>query len=303
VLFVGPSTILNRWDWPDAITFTCLGESPSDDAVHAILAHKLDNTDVDWVIIDGYRFRGDSWQVQINEAQARLLMLDDIADQAFSADAVLNQNGTDPDFYATRGINADHCLLGTQYALIEPEYIAPGDKLINADLARVLVVFGGADRRQLTSKSVAVLLELKPSLQLDVVLGPYSSWVDPPNDQSRVVFHKAPAGIAELLRHADLVVTAAGSTAWQACAMGCPSVAVQTVDNQAQIVATLQTSQAALIADANRLDTELRYAVEVLRPMEVRKVLVQRARDLVDGAGASRVLEALYSAVNRTGKR
>jgi len=295
LLFVGPPAVLRRWDWPDAITLTCLGESPSDDAVHAILAQKFVDADVDWVIIDGYRFRGASWKTQVNEACARLLMLDDIGDQVFTADAILNQNGTDPDFYAVRGISAEHWLLGSQYTLIEPEYIAPNDKLVNTDLEKVLVVFGGADRRQMTVKSVATLLALEPPLQLDVVLGPYSTWVDPPPDRPGLVFHRAPAGLAPLMHQADLIVTAAGSTAWQACAAGCPSVVVQTVDNQAQIVASLRASKAAWVADANMLDSELPRAIEELRAVEARAALVQRARNLVDGAGAARVIEALIA--------
>lgn len=295
LLFVGPPAALRRWDWPDVITLTCLGESPSDDTVYAILAQKFADAGVDWLIIDGYRFRGASWQTQANDAHARLLMLDDIGDQVFTADAVLNQNGTDPDFYAARSISAEHWLLGSQYALIEPEYIAPSDKVVNTHLEKVLVVFGGADRRQMTAKSVATLLALEPPLQLDVVLGPYSTWVDPPLDQPGLVFHRAPAGLAPLMQQADLIVTAAGSTAWQACAAGCPSVVVQTVDNQAQLVVSLRASKAAWVADANMLDSELPRAIEELRAMEARAALVQRARNLVDGAGAARVIEALIA--------
>lgn len=295
LLFAGSPAVLNRWDWPPAVTLTCLGESPSDDAVHVALAQKLASADFRWVIIDGYRFRGASWRNQVNGARARLLMLDDIGDQAFTADAVLNQNGADPDFYAARGISAEHWLLGSQYALIEPEYIAPCDKLLSAILGRVLVVFGGADRRGMTPKSVAALLALEPPLQLDVVLGPYSTWVDPPLNQPRLVFHRAPAGLAPLMRQADLIVTAAGSTVWQACAAGCPGVVVQTVDNQAQVVATLRASQAAMLADADMLDSELPRAIETLRPVEARKALAQRARNLVDGAGAARIVEALIT--------
>jgi UDP-2,4-diacetamido-2,4,6-trideoxy-beta-L-altropyranose hydrolase len=293
LLFVGSPAILERWDWPAAITSVFLGESPGDDAVHAALARKLAETDIRWTVIDSYRFRGASWRDQVNGAHARLLILDDIGDQAFTADAILNQNGADRDFYTTRGISAEHWLLGPQYALIEPEYVVPRDKPVNAQLEKVLVVFGGSDRRWMTPKSVTALLALEPPLQLDVVLGPYSTWVAPPSSQPGLVFHRAPAGLAPLMRQADLIVTAAGSTAWQACAAGCPAVVVQTVDNQAQVVATLLVSQAALIADADKLDKELPHTIEALRPVEARIGQIKRARNLVDGNGAARVVEAL----------
>ena len=295
LLFVGPPAILSRWDWPDGITLSSLGESPDDEALRSALEQKLADADVSWVIIDGYRFRGASWRKQVNGAHARLLMLDDIGDQQFAADAVLNQNASDRNFYVARSIDAEHWLLGSQYALIEPEYIAPRDKLINEVLERVLVVFGGADRRQMTPKSVAALQAIKPNLQLEVVLGPYSTWDDPPVGHPGMVFHRAPAGLASLMQQADLIVTAAGSTAWQACAAGCPSVVVQTVDNQAQIVETLRASQAALVADADKLDSELPRTIEALRSVDVRKALVQKARSLVDGEGAARVVEALIA--------
>lgn len=293
LLFVGPSAALERWVWPQGIELTLLGESPTDEVVHAVIAGKLGDGSIDWIVIDGYRFRGASWRTQANVAGAKLLMLDDIGDQGFAADVVLNQNNDEPDFYKDRGILADRWLLGPHYALLEPEYVAPPDKVRNANLERVLVVFGGADRRQMTPKSVALLAAMQPALKLDVVLGPYSNWSDPPADSPLLVFHRAPSGLAGLLAQVDMVVTAAGSTAWQACACSVPAVVIQTVDNQAQIVAMLRKAGGALLVDAESLDSELPRAIEILRPAQVRTALAGRARKLVDGAGSARVIESL----------
>jgi len=295
LIFLGPPSILKRWDWPESIKITCEGESVSIGDVRKALAQKLANNTVDWVIIDGYDFRGTSWRTQVNIENARLLMLDDIGDQVFTADAVLNPNGTNQDYYLVRGINAELWMLGSEYALIEPVYIAPKEKKLNEVLKRVLVVFGGADKRQMTPKSVDSLLEIDPTLQLDVVLGPYSTWSDLPVEQTNLVFHYAPAGLAELMLQADLIVTAAGSTAWQACAAGCPSIVVQTVDNQAQIVATLLKSDAALLVGAEKLNSGLADAVKALRSVEAREAMVQKARRLVDGKGARRVVDAMVA--------
>lgn len=291
LLFVGPDGALERWDWPQGITLNVIGENPDDARVQATLSAKLSGF-IDWVIIDGYRFRGDKWHTQVNAAGTQLLMLDDIGDQDFSADAVLNQNSDDAQIYTGGGITAQHWLLGPQFALLEPEYVARG-RTAAPELRKVLVVFGGADRRQMTPKSVAVLSALQPALELDVVLGPYSNWSDTPPEGPGLRFHRAPAGLAPLLKQADAVVTAAGSTAWQACAANCPAVVVQTVDNQAQSVATLRKSNAALLVDADTLEFGLPRAIETLRSAQERTAFMARAGKLIDGAGSARVIQAM----------
>jgi UDP-2,4-diacetamido-2,4,6-trideoxy-beta-L-altropyranose hydrolase len=295
LLFVGPDATLDRWNWPAQVALNRLGDNPADAQVHDAIAAKLGAGKINWVVVDGYRFRGDSWRAQVNAAGARLLMLDDIGDEAFAADAVLNQNNDDRNFYAGRAISADRWLLGPHFALIEPEYVAAPDQALNAELQRVLVVFGGADRRQLTPKAVKLLAALTPPLTLDVVLGPFSKWTDPPADTPRLKFHRAPQGLLALLMQADAVVTAAGSTVWQACAARCPAVAIQTVDNQAQVVTMLRAADAAVVAEADALESTLPRAIESLRPLQNRTALAARARKLVDGAGSTRVVESLMA--------
>jgi spore coat polysaccharide biosynthesis predicted glycosyltransferase SpsG len=295
LLFVGPATTLARWQWPDGVKLTAMGEAPSDLQVQAAIGERLAAAHIGWIVIDGYRFRGRAWREQANGGGAKLLMFDDIGDQPFAADAVLNQNNDDSRFYAGRGIEADHWLLGPKFALLDDEHLGPAGKSLNQKLERLLVVFGGADRRRMTPRAVAALSRLRPALQLDVVLGPYSTWSDAPADTAQLTFHRAPPGLAPLLRQADAVLTAAGSTVWQACAGRCPALVVQTVDNQAQVVATLRKADCAWLVDAEQIENQLPQAIDALRPLAMREALATRARELVDGAGKARVAETLMA--------
>jgi len=102
--------------------------------------------------------------------------------------------------------------------------------------------------------------------------------------------------MSELMRWADLAISAAGGTCWELAAMGVPMILVPIADNQIPVADVLERKRAAVnLGPAWKLSAErIAEAMSTLRiDTERRKGLLENARGLVDGKGAHRVVTAM----------
>jgi spore coat polysaccharide biosynthesis predicted glycosyltransferase SpsG len=96
--------------------------------------------------------------------------------------------------------------------------------------------------------------------------------------------------MAELMRDADLAIGAAGSTSWERCCMGLPTLQLVLAENQRPIADALGRAGAAHLLDPVALRSSLVAAMEQLigdTTMLLRMSNI--AAQLVDGHGAERV--------------
>jgi len=94
------------------------------------------------------------------------------------------------------------------------------------------------------------------------------------------------------------VISAAGSTCWQVCCAGVPLIAVQTANNQQEVVRTLRSSGCArtfeLDAFASLLaNGTLTQLIAELQAPSLRREMTVAQQELVDGDGAARIVAAM----------
>ena len=107
---------------------------------------------------------------------------------------------------------------------------------------------------------------------------------------------KAAAGLdgatmAAAMRGAGLAVSASGSTVWELCCLGVPSVVWPIADNQCGIAAALDRAGAAMVVE--KVGDALAAARELVESPEKRAALGRAAWKLVDGRGAERVVDTI----------
>ena len=114
----------------------------------------------------------------------------------------------------------------------------------------------------------------------------------------RIKLHENVADMASLMAECDLAVSAGGTTLYELCAVGVPSVSYSMADNQ--IPCTADFDRAGLIPYAGDIrnnpdfpDHTAQKLLELSRNFPLRKELSTRMRMAVDGAGADRIAEAL----------
>jgi spore coat polysaccharide biosynthesis predicted glycosyltransferase SpsG len=218
----------------------------------------------------------------------RVLWIDDGGRGRFEADLLLNQNLERED---TRYECPASCrmLLGPRYALVRSEFRAP--VAAPAEGRRVLVTFGGSDPFGLTRRVARILAG---AARVRAVVGPSMA---PPEAPGVELVRGADArAMAALMRDADVAVGAAGSTAWELCLVGLPAVLLLCAENQAPLGALLQRRGAALCLGPHEQASDERIAAaveELLADAPRRAEMARRARTLVDGRGAERVVAAL----------
>ncbi len=255
--------------------------------------------------LDGYHFDA-AYQRTVRAHAAASLVVDDAGGRdGYEADLLLNQNlGAEALAYRLPA----HCapLLGPRYALLRPEFLAPGLRRERQPerVARVVVTMGGADPSNHTGAALGALAaahRAHPGFAVTAIVGAANPNLPALRAQVAslpmpVTLEVAPEGMPGLLAAADLAVSAAGSTVWELAHLGVPTVAVVIADNQARIAAALDAAGAAVsmgeAPDALVLTSVITRLLDV---QTQRESLAAAARALVDGKGASRVAGALMS--------
>lgn len=100
--------------------------------------------------------------------------------------------------------------------------------------------------------------------------------------------------MAKLMNEADIAIGAAGSTSWERCCLGLPSIMLVMADNQAGIAQQLmQIGAAAVIQSIDSIETQLPLALQGLCVPTQLHSMAQAAAAVTDGMGAARVSELL----------
>jgi UDP-2,4-diacetamido-2,4,6-trideoxy-beta-L-altropyranose hydrolase len=262
-----------------------------------------------WLALDGYQF-DTAYQKSIRKTGIRLLVIDDYNHlQAYHADILLNQN-IDAGTLLYTSDPATICLFGPQYALLRNEFLERKEELKekNPQLCKILVTMGGADPDNVTRMAVQALLRAGlTGIEIDIVIGPANSndetieheIVRAANDgiaaASFCRIHKN-ANMSELMAAADLAVTAGGSTCWELCFFGIPSIVVVLAENQRGVAMGIDRAGAAVSVGWHE-DVETDCLAETVRRLvndpETRRAMSRIGREIVDGQGRKRILDMM----------
>jgi UDP-2,4-diacetamido-2,4,6-trideoxy-beta-L-altropyranose hydrolase len=259
----------------------------------------------DWLIADHYSI-DDKWESASRTIANRIMVIDDLANRSHSCDLLLDQNlGRELTDYRKLVGKRTKLLIGPQYALLRPEFPQHRRDSIcrrkHSRLHRILVNMGGTDPGNLTASVLCALekANLSPQLEVSAILGPSSPWAS----ASRALVHKLNltiklfVGVDSMATHmseSDLAIGASGSTSWERCCLGLPSIIVVLADNQREIAQALHESKAAVLIDSENLSIEL---ANFFSKQKADGLLLSKmsdiAQQITDGLGVSRVLKHL----------
>jgi len=270
-------------------------EKDANDTVSAIKKNKLDLLVVDHYGID-YR-----WHNKLRKITKKIMVIDDLANRKLDCDLLLDQT-YDRQKQSYLHLVPDQCemLLGTNYALIRPEFpllrsTAIQKRKNGGAIKNVLVTMGGMDINNITSQAIKALFainwKIKPSIS--VVLNKKAPHLDKvfnltENSSFKVNIFKNANNMAELMLNADLAIGASGSTAWERCVLGLPTLAICLADNQKNILKTLQNAGAHLIIHNEGHDLSKLIVSQITEILKNPKILLKMsdsALKVCDGNG------------------
>lgn len=256
-----------------------------------------------WMVVDHYALDY-RWETAVRASVGRICAIDDVADRDHDCDVIMDQN-LYPDMearYAGKVPAGSIRLLGPTFALLRPEFARLRAKVAprSGTIRRVMVLLGGMDAQNHTAKVVRACgrIEGHP-FEVDVVIGhqhPAADEVRQLCEAHRYRLHVQLEDVASIMAVSDLAIGASGSTSWERCALGLPTVCLTHADNQVAIANGLASAGAVLnLGDGNHLsESEIATAIGTLisRPSLVR-AMSTAAWAVTDGEGAERVADAL----------
>ncbi|MGB9903579.1 MAG: UDP-2,4-diacetamido-2,4,6-trideoxy-beta-L-altropyranose hydrolase [Desulfotomaculales bacterium] len=208
---------------------------------------------VDWLIVDHYGLDV-RWEKKLRPFVNKIMVIDDLANRPHDCDVLLDQNHYENLENRYQGLVPEQCckLLGPRYALLRPEFHAERKKIKERDgcVRRILIFFGGSDPTNETTKALeAVRLLKRPNLSVDVVVGkmnPFKKQIEQlcktlPN----AVFYCQTDNMARLMAKADLALGAGGTSTWERCFLGLPSIILVLAENQLAVAEAVGKAGAA----------------------------------------------------------
>jgi UDP-2,4-diacetamido-2,4,6-trideoxy-beta-L-altropyranose hydrolase len=274
--------------------------SQHEDACDTIAA--LADRKWDWLIVDHYALDV-VWENSLRGSAKKILAIDDLADRTHDCDVLLDQNFYwDPAArYAGKVPEACQMLLGPRFALLREEFLQrrPLVRPRTANLAKILIFFGGVDSGNLTSLSMdAVAGAAERGIRIDVVVGilhPFREEIEEACQARGFRCHVQTGNISELMAEADLSIGAGGTAVWERCCMGLPTLSICTAPNQERQIA--DASSAGLlytaVSDADLSVYLPRHLAALCENPGARQDISRRAMEMVDGRGSLRVAQAL----------
>ena len=264
----------------------------------------------DWLVVDHYGIDR-LWLERAGVCAGRVMVIDDNANRELIADLVLNQNlGADRGWYDGLLPEATTLLAGPRYALLRDEFpllrpAALAKRRRFGGLGRIMVSFGYSDPKNLTVPVINALSTMtwdKPP-RLEVILGSGA----PGLEQVRAACSASPLNcdlvidatdMGSRMLGADLVLGTPGTTSWERCCLGVPSVTAWVADNQRKNSKHLAQAGATIdLGEWGGLSAEsVQIAVESLNNAGAWEKMASAALSCCDGGGVMRVVEVMASA-------
>lgn len=225
-----------------------LGVSQEIDAGQTLSLLENYNT-VNCLIVDHYSIDY-RWERALAKKAQKIIVIDDLANRKHLCDLLIDQNYYSNPQGRYYELVPPGCIqwIGPKYALLRSEFklLRRKMKIRTGSVNRILVFFGGTDPTQETEKTLKAIEQFDAQeIQVDVVVGASN----PKRESIRKIcennanfhFHCQVSNMAELMNEADLAIGAGGSTTWERCYLGLPSLTVVVAENQLKITKEIST--------------------------------------------------------------
>jgi len=260
---------------------------------------------VDWLVVDHYALDAD-WELLLRGRCQRMMVIDDLADRQHDCDLLLDQTlGRLEEDYVQ--LVSENCTLltGSQYALLRPEFAELREmslqRRVRPQLQRILISMGGVDQHNATGAVLAALNKssLPQECQVTVVMGEQAPWLQTVQEQAEQMRWPTTVQVnvdnmAQLMVESDLAIGAAGSSSWERCCLGLPTILLVLAENQwPNAQAQKAASSVLLLGDVAEIEACLPTLLEQCFEREVLVGLGRSSAHLCDGLGAERVIQTM----------
>ena len=276
-----------------------LGATQQQDADDCIDILKVEKTN--WLIVDHYAL-DEQWQKRIKPYCKKSMVIDDLADRKHQCDVLLDQTfGRQQKDYLALIPEGCELLLGSQYALLRPEFSKWREYSLERRskpvFKQLLINMGGVDVDNVTEKILDELrtCNLPNDINITVVMGGSAPHLEDIKSKANALPDKIEVKVdvdnmAEIMANADIAIGAAGSTTWERCCLGLPTIQIVVAKNQITIAKSLAERGAIKFLQSIKGVSRV-----ISNPINWMLNVSNIARHVSDGLGVKRVSSVLMN--------
>ncbi len=273
--------------------------SPSEDANRNLKA--INDINVEMLIVDNYTLDS-RWETDILDNVNKLMVIDDLANRSHHCDYLLDSSyGRLPDDY--RKICNANCklLLGVDYCLLRPDFnalrpISIKKRKETTEIQSVLINFGGTDSQKLSIETFFHLVQSNYQGKVHILISSSSQClqelISAEKSFANLNLHVDEQQVAELMLNVDVAIGSVGTSSWERCCLGLPTIGVIVASNQNNIAKQLDKIGAMILSSRNGLRKNIDVLLSEIDLVRWHKISNQ-AFKVCDGLGALRVVNAV----------
>lgn len=263
-----------------------------------VLQKVIEEREISALLLDSYMVTQNYMQALSN--QVAVIYIDDLNAFTYPVHTLICYANYWEKFKYEERYKETKLLLGLRYAPLRKTFINCKKKDIKPRIENLLLLSGGTDNFHIL-KGLLEKIGRKKYKNIDVICGKYYAEYELLCGQYRqfgnIHLHKAINNIEDYMMQADVAVSAGGTTLYELCACGTPTISYSFADNQLDNVMQFQKENIMDYAGDIRNDDVFENVNRILeeydrRPKE-REARSRKMQALIDGNGSKRIAEEL----------
>lgn len=252
------------------------------------------------IIVDHYAL-DETWELYIrSHTVLEICVIDDLVNRRHCSEYLIDQTlNRKPEEYASLVPNNTKLFCGINYALVREEFAIYRERSLvrrkNVQLERILLSLGGTDPANVSKAIMDEILNVcrRLEIQIDLVLGHNNPWVSSflsfqreNKDLLRII--QGANNMAEVMTAADIAIGASGTSSWERCVLGLPTIQIIQVENQQDIAFALaRVGAIKLVHEIDQITPLIERAGTWMHDVS------EKAKNICDGRGLQRVLHQM----------
>jgi len=253
----------------------------------------IDEINPDVIVFDKFEVEEVIVRKIREKTNSKIVLFDNESNANKYADVVINAilGVKDKD----RRENGTRYYCGLRYLILRREFHEywKKEKIINKDINRVLLTFGGSDPSNLTSKTLDAISDY--DFDITVILGPHFIYFDELKAKENVKILRDVRNVAELMYESDLIVTSLGLTTFEAFCTGTPAIVICQNDLQRKLKKCLSILKYSLDWFER---SKLIEFIDELSNAKIRREISEYGKKICDGMGLERVKSIIMDLVS-----
>lgn len=260
------------------------------------MINAIDDYSVQVVFVDSYHITG-KYVEEIQKYYKCVCFY--CKQEVITAEMIINYNVNYEQTFNAYDYRGKKCklLLGSKYIPLREEFAKISYKDYHRPTPKILFLTGGSDPYDMVGRICCMASELQDYM-ITVIIGKYSKFIGSNQTKKNIVLMPQTNSISKIMEEHDIVVSAGGTTMYELCAIGVPTIIYSLADNQ--ISESKYMDKIGCVKYVGDVREGKMFWGKLLRLMKdlsqdeyERKKMMMNMKSIVDGNGCRRICEEI----------